>query len=254
MDEDFCPDLGTRRYPALATSRKGEADAVREPDPGQVPAGTDEFRGVRRAATAADMSIARFAAEAVLEKLLRGVIIIDREAHVVFANQAARKMLERCDAFRLTLDSRVVLTERGMQRRFASHMARVIPTSSGSMTFRVDRGGNTSPYRILVTLLSDDRLRSLVNGSGPLHAIFIYEPHARCHLPMRILRELYGLTAAESELAMLLFEGLSVRDSAGRLTISVNTVRTHLKHIFGTCNVDSQAELMRLLALGPRTI
>ncbi|MBK7904175.1 MAG: hypothetical protein IPJ97_15460 [Proteobacteria bacterium] len=40
---------------------------------------------------------------------------------------------------------------------------------------------------------------------------------------------------------------------AARLGLSLNTVRTHLKQIFSKCEVQSQAELMLTLALGPQS-
>jgi DNA-binding CsgD family transcriptional regulator len=49
-----------------------------------------------------------------------------------------------------------------------------------------------------------------------------------------------------------LFAGCTVEQLTQRLRISQNTVRTHLKGVFKKCAVRSQAQLMRLLALGPR--
>jgi DNA-binding CsgD family transcriptional regulator len=42
-----------------------------------------------------------------------------------------------------------------------------------------------------------------------------------------------------------------VEQVARTLHVSPNTVRTHLKRIFSKCEVQSQAELMHVLSLGP---
>ena len=65
---------------------------------------------------------------------------------------------------------------------------------------------------------------------------------------------MYGLTPAQARVARSLFAGRSVEETAGALDLSLNTVRTHLKQIFTKCEVNSQAELMHLLALGPREL
>jgi len=48
--------------------------------------------------------------------------------------------------------------------------------------------------------------------------------------------------------------GRSVEETAQALDLSLNTVRTHLKHIFTKCEVNSQAELLHLLAMGPHEL
>lgn len=59
-----------------------------------------------------------------------------------------------------------------------------------------------------------------------------------------------ALTVAEARVASLGGEGLSAREIAGRLTLSINTVETHLQHVYRKLDIRSQRELMRLAALG----
>jgi DNA-binding NarL/FixJ family response regulator len=65
-------------------------------------------------------------------------------------------------------------------------------------------------------------------------------------------QQLYALTPMQADIAAALFAGFTVEQLTQRLRISQNTVRTHLKGVFKKCAVRSQAQLMRLLALGPR--
>jgi DNA-binding CsgD family transcriptional regulator len=60
------------------------------------------------------------------------------------------------------------------------------------------------------------------------------------------------LTAAEAEVAFHLHAGSPLAVVAAQLSISVATVRSHLKRVFMKCNVNSQAKLVRLLSIGPR--
>jgi hypothetical protein len=86
---------------------------------------------------------------------------------------------------------------------------------------------------------------------GWIVSIVVYEPHAASAVDCDMLARLYGLTPMESRLAATLFIEPVLPTVALRCGISINTAKTHLKHIFGKCSVRSKAELLRLLALGP---
>ena len=81
----------------------------------------------------------------------------------------------------------------------------------------------------------------------------IYAPAEQRDITNEVLLEIYGLTRAQADVARQLYAGLSVEETATRLQLSLNTVRTHLKQIFSKCEVQSQAELLHALALGPQS-
>ncbi len=54
----------------------------------------------------------------------------------------------------------------------------------------------------------------------------------------------WPLTAAERQVITLLLRGFSNRQIAGHLTISENTVQTHLRHIYDKLSVTSRSQLM----------
>ncbi len=81
----------------------------------------------------------------------------------------------------------------------------------------------------------------------------IYAPAEQRDITTEVLLEIYGLTRAQADVARQLYAGLSVEETAARLQLSLNTVRTHLKQIFSKCEVQSQAELLHALALGPQS-
>jgi DNA-binding CsgD family transcriptional regulator len=85
-------------------------------------------------------------------------------------------------------------------------------------------------------------------------AAYVYATDGRRDISVDLLRELYGFTRAQAEVARHLFAGRNVEQAAASLRVSPNTVRTHLKQVFTKCEVQSQAELMHLLALGPNSL
>ena len=90
--------------------------------------------------------------------------------------------------------------------------------------------------------------------AGPAVIVCVTDLEAGVSLPQQHLRELFGLTAAESRVAIALFEGLDPREASVHLGLGLTTVRTHLASIFGKTGATSQVELARLMmrALGAR--
>ncbi len=58
----------------------------------------------------------------------------------------------------------------------------------------------------------------------------------------------FGLTGAEHQVARLLLEGLNVERIAGKLAISVETVRTHVRRAYAKIGVSSREALFARLA------
>jgi DNA-binding CsgD family transcriptional regulator len=61
------------------------------------------------------------------------------------------------------------------------------------------------------------------------------------------LRDLYGLTQREADIAADLLQGHRVSDIARLRELSVNTVRTHLKRLLEKTGTTRQADLLRVL-------
>ena len=197
------------------------------------------------------------AAEAVLDKFNRGIVIVDPEARVHFMNDAAMRIMRATKMLQVA-DGCLVFSETSAQARFAAYLTRSLERTEGgtdpsSVVMRVE-AGPSGPH--LRALLSPLRVPSNpVTGSrGSRHVLMIYEPSAGVHIPKRILTELYCMSDAEAALTLLLFAGESLESAAHHQHISVNTAKTHLHHIFLKCDVHSQGELLQLLSLGPRTL
>ncbi len=197
------------------------------------------------------------AAEAVLDKLNRGVVIFDHQGRVHYANDAALRAAHGSGAIAIQ-EGLLAFGESAAQARFEAFLQQGRErvdggTGQSSVVMRVGAGAGRPPFRVLLSPLN--MAGDSAAGARPVeHVLMIYEPHADRHVPKRILRELYGLSDAEADLTLLLFEGESLEAASQRLHISVNTAKTHLHHVFIKCDVHSQGELLQLLSLGPRTL
>lgn len=59
--------------------------------------------------------------------------------------------------------------------------------------------------------------------------------------------ERLGLTPRETDVVSELCAGCSVEEAAGRIDITMSTVRTHLRSIYQKCNVQTRAQLAALV-------
>jgi DNA-binding CsgD family transcriptional regulator len=85
--------------------------------------------------------------------------------------------------------------------------------------------------------------------------LLVTDPEQQRRTRRELLRQRFGLTAAEADLALEIARGDGRKAAATRLNIAVTTARTHLTHIFEKTGVRRQAELVRLLMdLGDDTI
>jgi DNA-binding NarL/FixJ family response regulator len=62
-----------------------------------------------------------------------------------------------------------------------------------------------------------------------------------------------ALTGRQHEIAVLVAEGLSNKDIAGRLVISKRTVDSHVEHILAKLGVSSRLQIAAWVRAGPRT-
>jgi DNA-binding CsgD family transcriptional regulator len=196
-------------------------------------------------------TVAGAAALATLDKLNRGVFLLDATGRVCFANQAAEAMTARVNGLRVRR-GRLQFESADANAEFEGLLTGVVASDRASLVLRVDGSRRRAPYRVLVSPLAP---RSGHRGHGAGYCVFIYEPNGgQKPLPGKLLANLYGLTAAEARLANELFGGRSLADSAVACGISINTAKSVLKRIFTKCSVTSQSELVLLLSLGPRTL
>jgi DNA-binding CsgD family transcriptional regulator len=86
--------------------------------------------------------------------------------------------------------------------------------------------------------------------SDAVVAIFVADPSARFYAGPEALTELYQLTLSEAELVRLLAAGLSLEEAADKRGVSLNTARSHLKHVFAKTETSRQGELVRLIISG----
>jgi DNA-binding CsgD family transcriptional regulator len=197
-------------------------------------------------------------ARSILEKIDRGVILLDARGTVVDANSIARQVLTIGNGL-LLRTGRFAFADAEIDGRFdellKSSVGKLDVKSDGKLdgarrlvAASVKRPGSPSCRVLVSPIVVDD-----ATPPAAAYIVVIYAPAEQREIAPAVLLEIYGLTRAQADVARQLYAGLSVEETAAELQLSLNTVRTHLKQIFSKCEVQSQAELLHALALGPQS-
>ncbi|MEC4176198.1 LuxR C-terminal-related transcriptional regulator [Adlercreutzia sp. R7] len=81
----------------------------------------------------------------------------------------------------------------------------------------------------------------------------LYMEKNRLGVKCREVAESYGLTSREGEILLLMARGGRLSQIANELSISNNTVKTHIRHIYTKLEINSRKELMILLGVRKST-
>ena len=97
----------------------------------------------------------------------------------------------------------------------------------------------TTPFKEITKLLNE-----LYSGGAPMSPQIARKVIEYFH-PKEEHRAASSLTKKENEIVMDLVDGLSYKTIADRQNISIETVRSHIKHIYSKLHVHSKADVIR---------
>jgi DNA-binding CsgD family transcriptional regulator len=207
-------------------------------------------RGLALGRTFRSLATERRVATDVLEALPLGIIFLDVNGRVTLANRIARRVLDQ--AFPLTTDNDGLAAEIGGRRlRLRDLVAQIAAddTDAEPYAFLVPRAGGAKPLSLLVT--TSRGAQDPIFDLGPAAVLYIGDPEQGPLVDHTRVARLYGLSRAESRVAALLASGYRLDQAAEVLGVAYETVRKHLKQIFGKTGTVRQAELVRMLLTGP---
>ena len=189
--------------------------------------------------------------EQILDRFVRATFVVTANFELLYHNAAART-LSGAKSFVQNNEGRLHFVDRSVLKHIADYFVdesrRQKTVLLPSVTDRRAPGQPT--YRLLVT-----PLETPVHGMDRrVWLLFISEFSNERHIDGAVLERLYGLTRSEAQLVSSLFAGSTLNAAAASRNVSINTARTLLRRVFQKCEVQSQGELLQLVALGPRTL
>ncbi|WP_193335514.1 response regulator [Devosia beringensis] len=218
------------------------------------------IKGTRPPTDAAEgqsLRAALMGADEALNRIAVGVFLLDSDHRVLFRNRRADQLLEERDGISLSRD----LLLRGGRPQQTQALRDIIDRAIASLANGARQGSEA------VALERDSGKRALVAvacplGKGaaavgePVVGLFVTDPQWRSSDAAQAVAQLYGLSPAETRLALALVRGLRLDEIAEEFGLSRNTVSYTLKNLFRKTETDRQADLISLfiaspVALGP---
>lgn len=171
-------------------------------------------------------------------------LIVDKQGEVIRVNPRAERLLHgdvRIVARRLAaMDTNATaMLDSGLSRLVRN------PDSPALLPpIALPREGQL-PLMAYPLRLSDLNANPFATGRA---FIVLVDPEERRRPPEAVLRDVFGLTAAEAKTAARLASGDALETIADDLNVTKETARFHLKRIFAKTGVRRQAELVALFA------
>ena len=186
-----------------------------------------------------------------MEKLLEtaglGIVQLDERKRVVAANDRARQLLRTGDGL---FDDGGFLFARSPpdDARLQALLSHALPLFEaqgvGGSTI-VRRARSMLPLVLHVNPAGRHETEILVCPVAVL--VLVVDPGSRSGIDPAVTAAALDLTQTEGRVAVLLAQGLSVREVAAVTGRKYSTIRSHLKHIFAKHGLSGQAELVRLV-------
>src|SRR3984893_13944103 len=180
-----------------------------------------------------------------LDQLAAAVIVADSDGRVIEMNRAAERVLQRGDGLIIRNGKLGALDafDRARLEAFITAAAAEQKTAAAIGRMRIRRHDGRPPYILTVVPLGAE----LAVCGRPLAMIVLADPDERSPSE-RDLAEFFGLSPAESRLAVALLAGKRLGEVATDFGVQITTLRTQLSSILRKTGVTRQVDLIRLLS------
>ena len=185
-----------------------------------------------------------------VDHLSTGILLTEESGRIAYMNGSAEAILKDGNALK-SRDGHLVAVRPqvrdALSRALQESTAGRAPATSGQHAIPLpDEEGSGLIANVLPLQWRDGRnpLAALPGAA----AVIIQDPAEGAPPPVEAIGLLYGLTAAERNVLEHVAASHTPQETADRLGVSVNTIKTHLQKIFAKTSTARQADLVRLVA------
>jgi DNA-binding CsgD family transcriptional regulator/PAS domain-containing protein len=193
------------------------------------------------------------AGRAMLSRSSQPVALVDEDRNLLFVNEQARSLIAEGEGLHERagkLACKHVQDEQALAGALRALQLSASPAPDGrfaapSGVYHRLRGSAGGLGLYLVAVRPAAALRTF--GRQPVAMVVMHRPDARIRLDPFVLEQAFGLTPAETRVAMLLAQGDSAEEATERLHVSMATVRSHIKSLFHKTGTHRQPDLVRVV-------
>tara|TARA_R100000365_G_C2746434_1_gene75732 strand:- start:3150 stop:4199 length:1050 start_codon:yes stop_codon:yes gene_type:complete len=192
-------------------------------------------------------------AEAALDLIALGIILLNGQGVPVHVNRAAREMAA-ADVIRIDADGPRApdpLSDRALQRAVSETLDAAGRGQENVVGVMVQGAQDASALSLLACALAHSGTE---RADRPHVAVFISRTDRRKRVSETLLMDLLALTPTEARIAGALASGTRAADIAAEMDVSQATMSFHLRNLFQKTGTNRQADLIALILAGPMMI
>lgn len=180
-----------------------------------------------------------------------GIVIVNAQANVLFANRTAQLLGDEEGGINLQGD-RVWANQPRQTAEIREKISEVVASAeTGKLlpgwSVALKRAQPRRPLSLTISPLWGNHLKSNLGFlKQPYAILFISDPDRAQETHVELFQRLYGLTLAEATVLKHLCDDMKPQQIADCLHVSITTVRTHLSNLFAKTSTSRQPELIRL--------
>ncbi len=193
-------------------------------------------------------------AEAALDLIALGVVLLDGRGKPIHINRAAQELSDDLVFIHTgsdTIRSPDPLSDRELQRALSVTLETARTGREKVVGVMLHLPLDTKPIQVLVCSLAPDRNAP---SDHPHAALFLSTPDDRKRVPETMLMDLFGLTPTEARVAGALARSTRAVDIAAELDVSQTTISFHMRNLFQKTGTNRQADLIALILAGPMMV
>lgn len=206
-------------------------------------------------ARAMSLELERSVHEDTIDFFLLGSVLLDGGLRVLRINRAASTIMAAHPGIGIG-NGRLMLQDPRARRALEDALSRALsgssadaPSRAGDLLRVEDRGGAVG---LLVKRVAQGpwyqgpHAPSVVVYLSDL-SVSLEALHPAREIPQELLARLFGLTPQEARLALLLADGCSLAQAAGRIGVAETAARSYSKRIYAKTGIKGQSDLVRLV-------
>lgn len=191
------------------------------------------------------------AATRALDLVAPGMVLLNARGRVIFANQRARQLASESHTLRLH-DTLSTQGNTSLQLRHTLEAALQASHEDQEIVLSLRLPHRPGDHGLLMLACSLEQRHDALEEEASV-VVMLSAPGQRTPLPDGILASLFGLTPAETRIALALLGGLRSEEIAEQIGVSTTTVAFHLRNLFQKTDTRRQADLIALLLTGSMT-
>ncbi|GAC1369150.1 MAG: helix-turn-helix transcriptional regulator [Aquirhabdus sp.] len=195
-----------------------------------------------------------------INKLHQPVILLTLAGSVAHSNAAAHQLMQLTDMVQIR-DQQLIFPEPSLSAFQKKYHDLELSYRAGKLTsdapenetcVKVIRPNGETLYVFSSLMIPENSMNMF--GTRPLIMLTLFHPDFVSTVDMQLLSTIFGLTPAECRVALLLMEGLTLKEIAAKNDVKFNTVKKQMQAIYDKTATHRQSDLVKLLLNLPRQV